>query len=239
MNDQFSLDEFLNKKRDYSPFLVHLTKDCKDEQSNSLKPARDVLSLILNCKSLRAFNHFCYFSPSIAASNDNKLQDRFKVVCFTETPIDQIDLLLSEVIERDFKPKPYGLVFTKDYIRSKRGNPVFYIIKEIAKPLWSPLYERLRKKELSEEVCVPLALMTVCEEGNDWHWEREWRIVGDLKFELSDIYCVLCPEEEIALFEKRYSDVIFISPIWGTNKILDKLVKTPKKNQSPAYDIPF
>jgi hypothetical protein len=142
------------------------------------------------------------------------------VVCFTETPIDQIGVLLHKVSGRNFKPDPYGLVFKKEYIRQQGGNPVFYITKEIAKPLW-PLYN----DEPSGEVCKLLALVTVCEEGNDWHWEREWRIVGNLQFDLEDIYCGLCPTNDISYFENKYSPVKFISPYWGINKILDKLVR--------------
>ena len=74
-------------------------------------------------------------------------------------------------------------------------------------------------------MCKLLALTTICDEGNDWHWEREWRIVGNLEFKLNDIYCGLCPEKEIPYFESKYAPVIFISPYWGINKILDKLVK--------------
>ncbi|MBA7678327.1 hypothetical protein ES703_86600 [subsurface metagenome] len=66
--------------------------------------------------------------------------------------------------------------------------------------------------------------MNRCDETIDFHWEREWRIVGNLKFDLNDIYCGLCPEGDISYFENKYVPVKFISPYWGINKILDKLV---------------
>ena len=148
------------------------------------------------------------------------------MVCFTETPIDQINVLLEEVSGRNFKPKPYGLVFKKDYIRQQGGNPIFYTTKEIAKPLWS-LYWPLCSKDVeqsSEDIYRLLALVSVCEKGNDFHWEREWRIVDNLKFKFEDIYCGLCPEAETQYFESKYP-IIFIDPHWGINKILDKMVK--------------
>jgi len=221
-------EELLDKKQDYSPFLVHLTRDGIDELGDIAVPAKDVLTQILDENTLRAYNYtYCYFGPNLKQQSSS-LQDKFKVVCFTETPLDQIYVLLADVIERDFKLEPYGLVFEKRYIREKGGNPVFYVTKEIARPLYDSLYNPLCTKadeQIDEKTCKLLALVTLCEEWNDWHWEREWRIVGSLVFKLSDIFCGLCPEGYISYFEKNYPQVKFISPHWGINKILNKLVR--------------
>ena len=69
-----------------------------------------------------------------------------------------------------------------------------------------------------------LSLVNKCDEEYDFHWEREWRVVGDLAFKLTDIYCGLCPDEDISYFESTYKPVKFISPHWRINKILRKLV---------------
>lgn len=206
-------EEFLDKKRDFSPLLVHLTRS--DEEFT----AKEVLGQILSENTLRAYYHHCLFSPSLSESNDESLQNKFKVVCFTETPIDQIQVLLYQVWGRNIKLDPYGLVFKKEFIREHGGNPVFYMTKGIAKPLWT-----LYWNQPSDEICRLLALINLCDENVDFHWEREWRVVGNLIFHLSNIYCGLCPEDEIDYFEKTYSPTIFISPYWGINKILDKLV---------------
>ena len=234
MGEPISKDDFLAKKRDYSPLLVHLTRSSEDyteEYGGTVISAKEVLNSILNEQTLRAFNYkYCLFGPSLA-SQSSSLQDKFKVVCFTETPIDQIDVLLENVIERDFKLEPYGLVFEKKYIRKNEGNPVFYVTKDIARALYRSLFDSLLRNDLPPKVTPEqagkvLALVTVCEEGNDWHWEREWRIVGNLEFNpAKDIYCGLCPEEDMLYFESNYPGVKFISPTWGINKILDKLVK--------------
>jgi hypothetical protein len=208
-----TLDEFLSKKRDYSPFLVHLTKDDKyplgnDEQD--LMPAEEILYCILDEHKLKAFNHFCYFSKDLDKEQNISIKDKFKVVCFTETPIDQIDILFDKVISRKFNPKPYGLVFRKEYIRTQGGNPVLYLTKEIAKPLWG-LYPSTPKL---------LALVSVCEKGNDFHWEREWRIVGDFSFQHNDVFCGLCPEEEIKYFEDKFP-IIFIKLVGYKSEVDD------------------
>ena len=213
MNTSLSIDEFLDKKRDFSPLLVHLTRD------DDIFAAKDVLAQILDQKILRAYNHFCLFSPSLKNSNDASLENKFKVVCFTETPIDQIEILLSRVKGRNIKLDPYGLVFKKGYIKESGGNPVFYVTKEIASPLWT-----LYWNQPSDEACKLLALVNLYDEKVDFHWEREWRIVGDFVFSLNNIYCGLCPQDDIDEFESSYKPLKFISPHWGINKILDKLV---------------
>lgn len=219
MDKELSIEELLDKKRDFSQLLVHLTRD------DEFQSAKEVLETILDEQTLRAYNHFCLFSPNLKELEDTALQEQFKVVCFTETPIDQIEVVLNLVKERKIEFKPYGLVFKKDYIKQQGGNPVFYITKEIAKPIWD-LYWPLNsdKKPSFNRICKLLALFTVCEEGNDWHWEREWRTIGDLKFNLNDVYCGLCPEAGIEYFENKYYQVKFISPFWGISKILEKLV---------------
>ena len=228
-----SREEFLDKKRDFSPLLVHLTRE------NGPCSAKDVLNVILDEKTLRAFSYkYCLFGPNLE-SQSSSLQDKFKVVCFTETPIDQIDILTTPLQGRKFKLEPYGLVFDKKYISEHSGNPVFYTTKEIAKPLWELYWSQCSGAidQPSDEIRKLLALVTLCDESCDWHWEREWRIVGNLKFDLNDIYCGLCPERDISNFEDRYP-VIFIDPCWGINKTLDKLVATAKRKQT-IEDIPF
>ena len=111
MGEPMFQEEFLSKKKDYSPLLVHLTRE--GEINGVEMTARDRLNSILSDKALKAFNYkYCLFGPSLD-SQSSSLQDKFKVVCFTETPIDQIYVLLTEVIGRDFKLEPYGLVFEK------------------------------------------------------------------------------------------------------------------------------
>lgn len=227
MDEVISREQFLGKKRDFSPLLVHLTRDGLDSFGDPAVPAKDVLEFILDEKTLRAYNYFCLFQEDIN-SQDDKTKNEFKVICFTETPIDQIEVLMERVEGRTKEFEPYGLVFTKDYIREKKGNPAFYVDESIFDPFWK-LYNDAKGRGFSLGENKVLALVNKCDKSFDFHWEREWRIVGDLEFKLNDIYCGLCPEADIAYFEKKYSPVKFISPNWGINKILDKLVKLSKK----------
>jgi hypothetical protein len=216
-------DEFLDGKRDYSPYLVHLTKDAVNEEGYLDADAQDALDSILEQKILYACNHFFPYSKNLNNQKPSVI-DKFRVVCFTETPIDQIGVILYKSIKRKFNPEPYGLVFTKEYIREKGGNPVFYVALKTAKPLWQYLYQPHieGKEEVPDNICKLLALVTECQKGNDWHWEREWRIVGNLEFKLSEVFCGLCPDNEIAYFENKYPPIKFISPTWDYKRILAK-----------------
>ena len=217
-----SRDQFLNSKTDYSPLLVHLIRKKKGCY------ASQVLDTILSEKTLRAYDHHCAFDKSLRQPKYAKLSEQFKVVCFTETPLDQMDVLLQEIEGRWYQLQPYGLVFKKAFIREMGGNPVFYVTKQVANPLWK-LYWKLNTEEFSEvvrkNICHTLALVTLCDETSDWHWEREWRIVGDFRFSLDRVYCGICPESDISYFNNTYFPVKFIDPCWQRNRIFDELVK--------------
>lgn len=221
MDELLTREGFLDQKPDYSPFLVHLTRD--DVEFS----AKDVLQQILDDKELRACSFtYCFFGKDLSAK-DESLQGKFKVVCFTETPLNQIDMLLKRVEGKSIDLQPYGLVFKKEYVRRAGGNPVLYMSKDLARLLW-PLYNKGAKEQFSDKENSLLALVSKCDEDFDFSWEREWRIVGNLEFNFNGIYCGLCLEKDISYFEKRYP-VIFIDPHWGIYKILDKLVNLSKK----------
>lgn len=229
-----SAKEFFKRKRDFSPFLVHLTKDAV--HGGQSVDAIVILRKILDERTLKAAHYYCLFQSDLNKPENAHLHDKFKVVCFTETPIDLIDVLLIEIEERYlFRPKPYGLVFKKDFIRQHEGGPVFYTTPPLYDGLWQ-LFMHAKETGFSFAENKALALVNKCDEDIDFHWEREWRIVGDLEFTLSDVYCGLCPEEQIKDFETKYRDVTFIDPSWDINQILDRLVE---KQKIEPCDIPF
>lgn len=229
---EITREKLLDDKRDYSPFLVHLVKP------TNLKSAKEVLCQILDDRTLIAFRPWCIWKEDLERPENEILRMGFKVTCFTETPLDLIEIILKKVKKRLYQPDSYGLVFDKTYIRAKGGNPVFYVSKKLAKPL-SKIYAE-QKTSTNVEMCRLLALTTICEDGNDWHWEREWRIVAGLSFKYEDVFCVLCPQDDISFFEDRYDGITFIDPHWRMNRLLDELVNKAKKTPiTYASDIPF
>ena len=211
-------EQFLADNVDYSDYLVHLTR-----KSGQLT-AHDILLKILNYRVLNARRPYCICSKNDLEGAENVfLRRQLSVVCFTETPLDHIKTLFKKLKGRQYQPEPHGLVFTKKFIREHSGNPVFYMTHELAEPIRR--FIRLRKNQLNTEMRKLIALTSVCDEGNDWHWEREWRIVGELRFKYTDIYCGLCPENELSFFRSRFKKVHFIDPGWGNKKLIDELVK--------------
>jgi hypothetical protein len=225
MEELITGEELRDKKRDYSPFLVHLTRDCEEdieEFGHVSITAKEILKQILEEQTLRAFEYKCLFNDDINSLSIS-MKDLFRVTCFTETPLDQIDILMRKVYGRDITFSPHGLVFKKEYISQKGGNPVFYAGRGLFDTLWQ-LYEDAKNRDFSPSAHKFLALVNRCDEKYDFHWEREWRIVGNLEFELEELYCGLCPRDEIDEFENRFRPVKFIDPYWGINKILAKLI---------------
>ena len=215
------LEDFLEQKPDYSNLVVHLTKSTDEKSENK------VLCEILDSKTLEARNPYgiCQYD----FLSDDEARKRLKVVCFTETPLTHITWLLVDLPDREKTPEPYGLVFDKTFIRKSGGNPAIYLKKEFAEPL-RKLFLRYKDSNLPRGIDKAnlfriIALVNICDFYNDWHWEREWRIAGNLQFQYKDVYCGICPEDEIESFEKKYKPIRFIDPYWGQVKLLDELVK--------------
>jgi hypothetical protein len=206
-------EEFLDSKKDYSPFLVHLTKGTKE------KPPKIILEDILTQHTLKALNYHCFLMNNLKNAS-TQIQNKYKVVCFSETTIDQVSKLTEEISGRWYSLAPYGLIFTKDFIRGKGGNPAIYVTWP-----FSDQFRLLMNNGNSDQTHKLLALVNICDEGNDWHWEREWRIVGNLEFNLDDVFCGFCPDNEIAYFEEQYKPVRFLDPKWSIYRILDHLMQ--------------
>ena len=217
-NSAISKEDFLRRKRDYSDLLVHLTRDTENGT------AKQNLESILQQHTIRAYDHHCFFSSHLRAAGQTEFAQFFRVACFTETPIDLIGLLTLELAGRQKAYKPFGLVFKKDYVAINGGNPVFYAKPRYATRFWS-LFDEAKGSgtEDKKEICSLLALVNSLAEHNDWHWEREWRTVGDFHFDTQNAYCGLCPQSHIRYFELAYG-LPFIDPGWTIGQILDRLV---------------
>jgi hypothetical protein len=214
--------EILLFRGDLSPFLVHLTRSF-DEVS-----ARTRLRHILNERRLVPGDsrvsdvRFGGNTNQIEADEQKRL---FSAICFTETPLSEIHCLL-EIGGRAVNLEPYGLVFLKTRLRTREVSPVIYINNEggagddAIKALFT-----LRPHAFSHRVLPLVAVfgLKVWPPGAparppgrvDFLWEREWRrpaALGNLEFGAEDIFCGLCPHDEIADFEIAYPPLKFIDP---------------------------
>ncbi|KAE9635720.1 hypothetical protein [Aeromonas veronii] len=195
------------KRPDISRFLVHLTRRTRNID------AEDNLINILKEKNIEARNHHCLFSPKLKKMDlTPRLKNSFKTVCFTETPLDQIDKLAVEDFPRRIKLQPYGLVFWRDNMIEVGANPAIYLNAEgtaLREYLLSEfdrqfegidtLNELRRTEEYYREIIHYYSLVNIMREKHDFSWEREWRHPGDFNFNYSDVVAIVAKNPDCFL----------------------------------------
>ena len=125
------------------------------------------------------------------------------------------NLLHEQIIRKETNGKirylPYGISFSKFYLFEKGARPVLYEQTEKAK-------EILPKEEWWRIVNLNL---TNKENIIDWTHEREWRIPGDMDFDISEVFIYLTNESAYRTFindcplnvYKEIKGIIVLRPI--------------------------
>lgn len=230
------IEELLAGRTDLSTFLVHLTKATADLS------AKDILKKIITDDTLIAGEPF---GMAVKALSDKKLSTASQnVVCFTETPMEHLSLLATEIEGRSYKFAPYGIAITRKQARRQDVNPVWYIdITPGRDWLTTPINALVSAAvnngnfDASEMARIApfIEQMGVSGPGQkkkyrkEFWWEREWRHPGNLK--LPDVYMVLCPHEDMDEMEEAFKAtpgskdrvVSFIDPSWSLEGIIGKL----------------
>lgn len=140
-----------------------------------------------------------------------------KAVCFSEVPLH----LLGRLADKRSK---YGIVFKKDFVVHRNGNPILYAYKD------QPLIKAIKKLiaaagtnaadpiwEVTPFVDVPGAYP---KGSYFFEWEREWRKIGNFTFSPQDVAFLLIPEH-----------------LHGAAKGFFENVRA--ENLGPAYDCPI
>jgi hypothetical protein len=203
------------RRPDISRFLVHLTRNTRGVE------AEDNLINILKTKMIEARNHHCLFSPKINKMTITpKLKNTFKTVCFTETPLDQIDKLAAEDFPRKIRLQSYGLVFWRDNMIKSGVNPAIYLnddgttlrdylLSEFDRQFKgvNALRRLKEKEEYYQEIVHYYSLVNIIREKHDFSWEREWRHSGSFKFNYSDVVAIVAkdPEHFLKRCESEFS----------------------------------
>lgn len=228
---------------DISMFLVHLTRDYKKYT------AQENLLSILSGQIIEARNYHCLFGPKIKRmAMTDKLKRSFKTVCFTETPLNQLNKLVSEEIDRKVKLKPYGLVFWRNFMVNDGASPAIYVNGDgtyLRDYLISEFNDHFndvksyvaleRREDFAEEIIKYYSIINLMSERYDFSWEREWRYSGDYNFEYSNVAAIIAeyPDEFLELCEVELSDEVFsyvkripiISPAWSYEGIIDAMTR--------------
>ena len=242
--------ELLEKRGDLSQFLIHLTRsgDLKrDKDIYSLAKddvvqitAKNSLELILHSKRLEAKSAFGYFNYKVPMKRGSATlnqysqvkRDWLRAVCFTETPLDHIYLQTKNIYGRQLHFEPYGVAFKEEVVRTRNGNPVFYIETNnksvragFDNLVTNPLAQQFKQMmPLVEGFGAPWFQSFGGPTEIDFRWEREWRVCGDFSFSMSDIAFGICPTSEIAKFESLTGNQVpFVDPIGDVAAAKQKL----------------
>jgi hypothetical protein len=232
----------LSGREDVSRFMVHLTRDDREDYPQG-GTARANLTSILRERRVLAVAPHCTFNRGVAKLPE-KIARRFNTACFTETPLNQLHLLVREIPGRRVKLSSYGVCFRKEFIVQQGGQPALYI-NEYDGNTWlrecvDELFTRsVSAKKLTKPLWRILPFVNSMHERYDFSWEREWRVLGDLNFLTRDIVCVILPADREAPLKERMArqGIATISPGWTYEQIVAELSRQQRTVRSLAKAI--
>lgn len=234
------ITEVLARRSDLSTFLVHLTRGSEGAT------AKQNLISIIQASSIEARSAFGMAAKRLQAGG--LPIDSQRCVCFTETPLEHVNLLAEEIENRAFRFEPYGLAITRKQGRLRGVNPVWYLDITpghdwLTEPVNGLINEAVQAGQFDARHIAklsPFIEQMGAGPGNpdtgaqpyrkEFWWEREWRHAGT--FHLPSTYVVLCPVGDVldvkaaidALDElDRPTKVSFIDPRWSLEMIIGKL----------------
>lgn len=231
----------LTDRDDISQFLTHLTK------GNSKNSAKDNLISILSNQIVHSSDYCCMFNKDLKLLTKEQ-QKQFSVTCFTETPISRLKVIVKTLEHTSHKFEPYGIIVTKNTKCKKSKlsfNPVIYIRrpnKSLTKSFWNQFKKWEENPNENNNFPSIGCLVNHVGEGNDFQWQKEWRIQGDFCFEFSQIIAVIAPEyehEEIkkACRNSEINQLTFIDAEWNVEDIIYQLSRRYWKLSEKVNDI--
>jgi hypothetical protein len=219
-----AIRDLLARRTDLSTFVVHLSRDYQGTT------AKANLESILRAGRIEARSPFGSAAQALkrrdAPAED---VDSQRCVCFTETPLEHLHLLLADItdLKRECHFMPYGIAITKRVARGSGVNPVWYTDITPTGRTWLVRYVDILVQEAlaSQEEAraagqrkmfgdYPIAKLAPFIEQmgsgensggmgtyrKEFWWEREWR--ARLHFDLPDRFIVIAPEAEHEHFHR-------------------------------------
>jgi hypothetical protein len=222
-------------REDLSRFLVHLTRDSRAQYKVTGKTASENFESILDEGMIRAKGIHCLHGKEVKKL-DQKIQSKFRVACFTETPLDQIEHLIG-IPGRTINLDAYGFVFEKSFLVGKGAQPAIYVNNYAANNVHRAAFDRVFQMSVSGKftgtMWPMLPLVNVMHGRHDFNWEREWRVIGSVDFEASDLVCVILPEDEEDLRENMaYRGIAAISPGWSYEQMLAEIAGQQRRTRA-------
>ena len=193
--------------------------------------AEESLKSILDETTLKARSPFGAFKIlGINLGYDHRMDlspEDLASVCFSEAPLFELPSFYKSVQGSRRKKnhyKKFGIAFETNFMRKKGGHPVFYydraneLIRDSIEKLGDPCQQKVTKPIL--HLCepygpkiIPPGKKIIPPGEIDFRWEREWRVKGDLSFDLKDVAFGICPQEQIKEYEELIGHIFpFIDP---------------------------
>lgn len=227
------IEEILSQRSDLSTFLVHLTK------RSGASSGFDILKQILADQQIEARSPFGQAVDPLRKAGLPLMSQR--CVCFTETPLVHVRLLLGAIDGRRTTLEPYGIALPKKVGRRASVNPVWYIDMTPGAPDWlSVPWNQLIDDAIAGHAELPFdrhpvaKLAPFVEQMGTWPnrrkefwWEREWRKLGD--FTLPGRLIVIAPEsdhDELCAFVEALEldlQISLLDASWSLEQIIGGL----------------
>lgn len=236
-----SKEQAVSGREDVSRFIVHLTRDDRDDFPDGASARTNLLN-ILKEQTILALRTHCLFDRKIEklpTEFRKKVWNRFSTVCLTEVPLNQIHLLSRPIPGRQIELTPYGIVFNREFIVEAGGQPAIYINgyggSQHLNECVGDLFERaVQGGLLRDPHWRILPFINAMHERYDFTWEREWRVRGDLNFRSRDIVAVILPQDRESPLKKRLAKagIAVISPSWTYEQIVAELARQQRTTRS-------
>lgn len=167
--------------RDLSEYLVHMTRSPHD------------LASIITSGRIDARNRF-----GLGRSLD-KVAEKHLSACFTEMPLSELGRL------RD-RGKLWGIAFKREFVLNQGGQRVWYVDGdktpyEALNALKEAAYDSRDWKNRIWDV-TPFVDERNPAKLYAFDWEREWRVIGGLRFEWENVSLVIGLDEVAPLLEE-------------------------------------
>lgn len=114
------ITDVLARRTDLSTFLVHLTRTTEDGSA----AIQNLFGIIIESvmEGRKPFGTAVQALRATWQSTDSQ-----RCVCFTETPLEHVSLLCSDIEGRGIKFEPYGIAITRKQGPIRKVNPVWYL----------------------------------------------------------------------------------------------------------------
>jgi hypothetical protein len=146
--------------------------------------------------------------------------------CLSELPLTQLD----ELVERR---SPYGLGFTKSFVTDGGGARVWYVdrVTNLGREIYRQTKSPARREDPSDFLwnLTPFIDFPGDYDTGAFHfeWEREWRVVDGISFDLREVAFLLLPEADHGKARRTQHIKVLrcplIDPTWSPERIHDAL----------------